>query len=114
MLDFTGESAIFDNTETISLVVISNPIRDSSGNVKKIETPQDVEKALRREANQRIAEEFGQRFEIGDTLWELWTENLDSTVPRRGMKIVQGLKTWEILAVDESTLSSRFRCYCRK
>jgi hypothetical protein len=103
--DIANDYQIIDGVEDVT-VTPRTPAAAAQPNVK----------ALRR-AISRSEVFFGGQVGISpnDTVFHLWVSTLGGIVPNPGDTITQaGGQAWEILSQQLQTLSTRYRCVCRK
>ncbi len=118
-----NDHLIFDGLEPITVEIRSVDVEFSGGtgttNLQQI----NVENCLRREVELRQVLETARgdsqgRLIVGDVFWELWVCELPvGFVPERGMFIIPdntNTEKWEILGVDYSHVSQKYRCHSRK
>lgn len=105
MLDITTDCTHFEGSESVSVT-----FRRADGRTTIV-----VDGALRR-AVSRSARSFDGVTIVGDeTIWHIPHVSLSSGLtPQPGDSIAVGAEVWSIVAADQVTLGTRWRCACRK
>lgn len=103
-LDVTGDYAVVDGTETVTLFR-----RQRTGG---FDAGLSVTSCLRRVATRLEIEQLGQVAMVG-MVWHLWATNTGSPPPKIGDVIEDADDVrWTVSAVDYAVLSSRYRLVC--
>lgn len=105
MLDLTTDCTRLEGSESVSVT-----FRRTDGRLTIV-----VDGALRR-AVSRSARSFDGVTLVGDeTIWHLPQASLTTGLtPQPGDSIAAGTEVWSIVAADQLTLGTRWRCACRK
>ena len=103
-LDISGDYAIWDGSETVT-----HTSKPATGNVTD-----SVAKALRRAVTIREVTASGGYYTMQDTIWHLALDEMAYT-PKEGDTTTDASSVvWTIIEVAKQTLSSRWRCVCRR
>lgn len=115
IFDPSADYLYFDGVEAVTFKSTSGQSVADTGVLTETETDTAVSYALQRAVTAKEIEDSGGVLRIGDVRWHIPNAEITPTVPKAGDRIVDANSaSWRILIVDEHTLTSRWRCWCRQ